>query len=38
MAKRPFDRKKFMKSVGVTTWTGEKGYSDTERIGIQADT
>jgi acetylornithine deacetylase/succinyl-diaminopimelate desuccinylase-like protein len=35
MAKRPFDRKKFMESVGVTGLDGEKGYSDTERIGIR---
>ena len=35
MAKRPFDREKFMKSVGVTELDGEKGYSDTERIGIR---
>jgi len=35
MAKRPFDREKFMKSVGVNDLNGEKGYSDTERIGIR---
>jgi len=35
MAKRPFDREKFMKSVGVEDLSGEKGYSDTERIGIR---
>jgi len=35
MAKRPFDRDKFMKSVGVEDLAGEKGYSDTERIGIR---
>ena len=35
MAKRPFDREKFMKSVGVDDLSGEKGYSDTERIGIR---
>jgi len=35
MAKRPFDRKKFMKSVGVNDLAGENGYSDTERIGIR---
>lgn len=35
MAGRPFDRDKFMKSVGVTELSGENGYSDTERIGIR---
>jgi len=35
MAKRPFDREKFLKSVGVNDLNGEKGYSDTERIGIR---
>ena len=35
MAKRPFDRDKFMKSGGVEDLAGEKGYSDTERIGIR---
>jgi acetylornithine deacetylase/succinyl-diaminopimelate desuccinylase-like protein len=35
MGKRPFDREKFMKSVGVDTLSGEEGYSDTERIGIR---
>jgi acetylornithine deacetylase/succinyl-diaminopimelate desuccinylase-like protein len=35
MAKRPFDRAKFMKSVGVDELWGEAGYSDTERIGIR---
>jgi acetylornithine deacetylase/succinyl-diaminopimelate desuccinylase-like protein len=35
MAKRPFDREKFMRSVGVHDLAGEKGYSDTERIGIR---
>jgi len=35
MAKRPFDRDKFMKSVGVNDLSGEKGYSDIERIGIR---
>ncbi len=35
MAKRPFDREKFMRSVGVNDLAGENGYSDTERIGIR---
>jgi len=35
MAKRPFDREKFMKSIGVDDLSGEKGYSDTERIGVR---
>jgi acetylornithine deacetylase/succinyl-diaminopimelate desuccinylase-like protein len=35
MARRPFDRDKFMQSVGVTQLNGEDGYSDTERIGIR---
>ena len=35
MAKRPFDRKKFMNSIGVNALDGETGYSDTERIGIR---
>lgn len=35
MALRPFDRDKFMKSIGVESLSGEKGYSDTERIGIR---
>lgn len=35
MSKRPFDREKFMKSVGVNDLEGEYGYSDTERIGIR---
>jgi acetylornithine deacetylase/succinyl-diaminopimelate desuccinylase-like protein len=35
MSKRPFNREKFMKSVGVSALDGEKGYSDTERIGIR---
>jgi acetylornithine deacetylase/succinyl-diaminopimelate desuccinylase-like protein len=35
MAKRPFDREKFMNSVGVDDLNGEKGYSDLERIGIR---
>ncbi len=35
MGKRPFDRKKFMDSVGVDDLSGEEGYSDTERIGIR---
>lgn len=35
MARRPFDRDAFMKSVGVTALNGEEGYSDLERIGIR---
>ncbi len=35
MAKRPFDRDDFMKSVGVSELGGEAGYSDLERIGIR---
>ncbi len=35
MAKRPFNRDNFMKSVSVKELTGEKGYSDLERIGIR---
>ena len=35
MAKRPFDRAAFMKSVGVEDLNGESGYSDLERIGIR---
>ncbi|MFN8239238.1 MAG: dipeptidase [Bacteroidales bacterium] len=35
MAKRPFSRDEFMKSVGVSSLGGETGYSDTERIGIR---
>jgi acetylornithine deacetylase/succinyl-diaminopimelate desuccinylase-like protein len=35
MAKRPFNREKFMESVGVTDLEGENGYSDIERIGIR---
>jgi acetylornithine deacetylase/succinyl-diaminopimelate desuccinylase-like protein len=35
MAKRPFSRDNFMKSVSVNELTGEKGYSDLERIGIR---
>jgi acetylornithine deacetylase/succinyl-diaminopimelate desuccinylase-like protein len=35
MAKRPFDRTAFMKSVGVGELSGEEGYSDLERIGIR---
>lgn len=35
MAKRPFDRGKFMKSLRVNDLAGENGYSDTERIGIR---
>jgi len=35
MAKRPFDREKFMRSIDVDDLAGENGYSDTERIGIR---
>lgn len=35
MGRRPFDRKKFMDSVGVDALSGEEGYTDTERIGIR---
>ena len=35
MARRPFNRNQFMKSVGVDELSGEAGYSDTERIGIR---
>lgn len=35
MAKRPFNREAFKKSVGVDEITGEAGYTDTERIGIR---
>jgi acetylornithine deacetylase/succinyl-diaminopimelate desuccinylase-like protein len=35
MAKRPFDRAAFMKSVGVEDLNGERGYTDLERIGIR---
>jgi acetylornithine deacetylase/succinyl-diaminopimelate desuccinylase-like protein len=35
MGKRPFSRDAFMKSVGVNELSGEKGYSDLERIGIR---
>ena len=35
MAKRPYDKDKFMQSVGVTHLQGEEGYSDLERIGIR---
>lgn len=35
MAKRPFSKEAFMKSVGVTELSGEEGYSDLERIGIR---
>lgn len=35
MGKRPFDREKYMKSIGVDALSGESGYSDTERIGIR---
>jgi acetylornithine deacetylase/succinyl-diaminopimelate desuccinylase-like protein len=35
MAQRPFNRDEFMESIGVDNLDGEKGYSDTERIGIR---
>jgi len=35
MAKRPFNRDTFMNSIGVKQLTGEKGFSDLERIGIR---
>lgn len=35
MSRRPFDRNSFMRSIGVDELSGEKGYSDTERIGIR---
>ncbi len=35
MSKRPFDRNSFMRSIGVDELSGEKEYSDTERIGIR---
>jgi acetylornithine deacetylase/succinyl-diaminopimelate desuccinylase-like protein len=35
MAKRPFSRDNFMKSISVNNLTGESGYSDLERIGIR---
>ncbi|NSW94331.1 MAG: dipeptidase [Bacteroidales bacterium] len=35
MARRPFDRAKFMNSAGVTALSGETGYTDIERIGIR---
>jgi len=35
MARRPFDREKYMQSVGVNQLNGENGYSDLERIGIR---
>ena len=35
MAKRPFIRDNFMKSISVKELTGESGYSDLERIGIR---
>lgn len=35
MSARPFDRRKFMSSIGVDELAGESGYSDTERIGIR---
>jgi acetylornithine deacetylase/succinyl-diaminopimelate desuccinylase-like protein len=35
MTKRPFNREKFMESVGVKALDGEKNYTDLERIGIR---
>ncbi|MFH0843152.1 MAG: dipeptidase [Bacteroidota bacterium] len=35
MGKRPFDRKRFMESVGVEDLSGEAGFTDLERIGIR---
>jgi acetylornithine deacetylase/succinyl-diaminopimelate desuccinylase-like protein len=35
MAKRPFNREAFMKSIGVEDLAGEEGYTDIERIGIR---
>ncbi len=35
MALRPFDREKYMKSIGVNDLGGEKGYTDLERTGIR---
>ena len=35
MARRPFNRDDFKRSVGVKELAGEAGYSDTERIGIR---
>ncbi len=35
MAQRPFNRENYMKAIGVEALNGEKGYSDTERIGIR---
>ena len=35
MAKRPFDREKYMKSIGVDDLGGEKGYTELERTGIR---
>lgn len=35
MGGRPFDRNKFMQSVGVNQLRGEEGFSDLERIGIR---
>lgn len=35
MGRRPFDRDKFMQSIGVSEMSGEEGYSDLERIGIR---
>ncbi len=35
MAKRPFVKDTFMKSIGVSELNGETGYTDLERIGIR---
>lgn len=35
MAKRPFDRQRYMKTIGVDDLGGEKGYNDLERTGIR---
>ncbi len=35
MAKKPFDREVFKKSIGVTELNGEAGFTDSERIGIR---
>jgi acetylornithine deacetylase/succinyl-diaminopimelate desuccinylase-like protein len=35
MAKRPFNREAFMKSLGVNELAGEEGYTDLERLGIR---
>lgn len=35
LAKKPFDEKEYMKSIGVKALKGEKGYSTSERTGIR---